>query len=202
MKRQLIGTLAATVIAITLTGCGSDSKGESDLKGESPRSTSTPTRTSPESAADIVLAAGAAGPVSVGMSRADAVATGLFATDLPSPVDGCPAPALAWDERFDDALDVQTLKSGEIASIGVRSAGPETGAGLSVGSSYADVLAAHPGAHAVRAGFDQTGVLVQDGDAWIGYLFDAELEDVRATDKVSFIELTEGEKPSLIRDGC
>lgn len=156
------------------------------------------------SPADLTLSAGAAGPVNVGMSKADAVATGLFDVDLDPTVEGCTGQQLAWKETLGSTFDVQTLGNGEVASIGVRAAGPKTASGLGVGSTYAEVLAAVSDGAAIEAGYGQSGVLDFDAETggWIGYLFNPDLEDLEQSHRVSFIEITQGERPSLMRDGC
>lgn len=217
MKKQKIVALAlATTLAGglgALTACGSDgttndakpNASVSSPAEESPATPETPTASAtPDSPADLTLAPGAAGPVRVGMSKAEVAATGLFGNDTATGVEGCPVHGLTWIKPFSDTFDVQALKNGEVASIGVRKAGPTTASGLGIGSTLAEVLAANAGAKTVEAGYGQTGVLVRDAatNGWIGFLFDADLKDVKNTDPVSFIELTEGEKPSLMRDGC
>lgn len=218
MKNQKILALAlATTLAGglgALTACGSSDGTTNDAKPnasvsspaqETPSTAETPAAsTTPDSPEDLTLAPGAAGPVRVGMSKAEVAATGLFEKDTATGVEGCPVHELAWAKPFSDTFDVQALKNGEVASIGVHKAGPATASGLGVGSTLAEVLTANAGAKAVEAGYGQTGVLVRDAatNGWIGFLFDAELSDVKNTDTVSFIELTEGEKPSLMRDGC
>lgn len=210
---KIAGALVAAALASTslLTACGSDDKTD-DKTGTPQSSVSSPADPTPSvSATDeapqvdgLTLAPGAVGPVKVGMTKAEAAATGLFDTDVPAGASGCDAEPLAWKAPYADVLDVQTLTSGEVASIGVHEAGPTTADGLGVGSTLADVLAAHPGSKAVPAGYGQTGVLVQDAttDGWIGYLFDVEPAKAQDGDTVSFIELTAGEKPSVMRDGC
>lgn len=198
--------LAATLAgAGVLTACGSSDEPATNVQpnASAPTTDVTPVvdkTTEPASPSDIVLSPGQAGPVKVGMTKAQVTASGLFETGTET-VEGCD-PALQWKAPFTEALDVYTLDNGSIASIGVRAAGPETADGIGIGSTLADVLAAYPGSKTVKAGYGQTGVLVNDGDAWIGFLFDAELGDSEPTDTVSFIELTQGEKPSLMRDGC
>lgn len=217
-KTQIVGALIAIAISGgtgVLAGCGSTDSPESSAQAQTSATpaTSTPATPAPATPASstvatkpgpaVVLAPGQAGPVKVGMSKAEASATGLFDVDVDVDVAGCPVRPLTWKQAYSDALDVQTLKNGEVASIGVRGQGPKTQAGLGIGSSLAEVFAQYPRAKTVAAGYGQTGVLVQgSNEGWIGFLFNPEPQDVKSTSKVSFIELTSGEKPSLIRDGC
>lgn len=212
-KQQLVALALATTLAGglgTLAGCGSaDDTGTGAQPNAAvstpaaPATTQTPApSTALDSVDDLVLSPGAVGPVKVGMTKAELTATKLFEV-VPPAAEGC-NPALAWVAPFAGTFDVQVKKNGELASIGVLKAGPTTGSGLGVGSTLADVLAANTGAKTVEAGYGQTGVRVYDSatKGWIGYLFDVELKDAKSTDKVTFIELTEGEQPSLMRDGC
>ncbi|MET0931358.1 MAG: hypothetical protein ABWX74_17690, partial [Aeromicrobium sp.] len=56
----------------------------------------------------------------------------------------------------------------------------------------------------VEAGYDQSGMFDFDDEdgGWIGYLFNATIDDLQDSDQVSFIEVTKGTQPSLMRDGC
>lgn len=199
-NKRIVGATLAVIVAGAI-GVLANALTTNDT---STATTSTPSPSVPTSAAGIELAAGAAGPVEVGQSKAAALATGLFDVDLPAPVDGCDAVPLAWRAPFSTTFDVQTLDDGTIASIGVREAGPRTATGLGVGSTYAEVRAAVPGASAVEAGYGQSGVLVRDAatDGWIGYLFDTPVTDLDAEDTVSFVEITRDAAPGLMRDGC
>ena len=101
-----------------------------------------------------------------------------------------------------NALDVYTDNAGTIASIGVAKSGPHTRSGLQVGSTYERVQEVLGDVEPEEAGYGQTGLFVSEGSGWIGFLFDATPATVQATDKVTFIEVTRGTKPGLIRDGC
>ena len=150
------------------------------------------------------LAPGRVGPVKAGMSKTQALATGYFVADLPAPVEGCPVIPLAWKDEYVNTYDVQTLGNGEISSIGVRGRGVTTAEGVGVGSTYDEVKAAYPDDSLLDAGYDQSGVRVfdrQDG-GWIGFLFDAKPGAIEGSDPVTFVEVTKGAEPSLMRDGC
>ena len=153
---------------------------------------------------ELELAPGRVGPVRAGMSKGQALATGYFVADLPAPVEGCPVIPLAWKDEYVNTYDVYTLGNGEISSIGVRGRGVTTADGIGVGSTYDEVKAAYPDDTLLEAGYGQSGIKVfdrQDG-GWIGFLFDATPEDITASDPVTFVEVTKGAEPSLMRDGC
>lgn len=169
-----------------------------------PTPTPTPTPSTAPAAADpAVLSPGRAGPVEVGMSKDAALATGFLDGDVPG-ADGCPDLPLAWKPALADTFDVQTLGNGEISSIGVRGTEPRTGAGLGVGSTADEVRRVVDEDTAQDAGFGQSGLFEYDDQTgrWIGYLFDASPDRLRGTDVVSFVELTKGVQPELVRSGC
>jgi hypothetical protein len=145
---------------------------------------------------------GAVGPVRVGMSQRQALATGYFDADVPS--EGCEGTdPLRWTSNYYNALDVLTDRAGAIASIGISGRGPKTRSGLEINSTLAEVRDVIGPEHEPRAaGYGQTGLFVNDGDAWIGFLFDARPDDVSQDSVVSFIEVTRGARPGLVRDGC
>ncbi|MCW2831927.1 MAG: hypothetical protein JWP31_2619 [Aeromicrobium sp.] len=170
----------------------------------SPAATSTAPTESDVTVKGLTIRPGALGPVNVGMSKADALATGLFDADVPAPVDGCEASPLAWKAPFDDEVDVQSVGNGEIVSLGVKGASPRTPDGLGVGSTFAEVRASLDDDAPVEAGYGQTGLFDYDPDTgrWVGYLFASAPDDVAADDPVVFVEVTKGAQPGLMRDGC
>ncbi len=144
---------------------------------------------------------GAVGPVQVGMSKAAAYATGYFDSDISVPacnrVDD-----LVWRQGYNDQLDVVTRDDGSVAAIGIRGGGPRTRSGLGVGSTYESVQGVLGDVAPEEAGYGQTGVFVSEGAGWIGFLFNAKPDAVAPTDTVTFVEVTSGAKPGLMRDGC
>jgi hypothetical protein len=150
------------------------------------------------------LAPGRVGPVKAGMSKAEALATGYFVADVKAPAEGCPMMPLRWKDEYVNGYDVQTQQDGSIASLGIRGQGIATADGLEVGSALETVQATYPDAKLVEAGYDQSAILVQDTatGGWIGFLFDHPVAEAVGSDRVSFIEITQGAKPSLMRDGC
>ncbi len=147
---------------------------------------------------------GAVGPVRAGMSKADALETGYFVADVPAPADGCPVRPLSWKDEYVNTYDVQTLGNGEISSIGIFGDGVLTDQGVGVGSTYDEVSAAYPEETLVEAGYLQAGIRTYDtqNGGWVGFLFDTSTDEIKGSDEVTFMEVTQGGEPSLMRDGC
>jgi hypothetical protein len=208
MKKQI----AAVVLAVSVAGGVGSGVLANALTTKEPAAATAPepTTTAPTSVATpetvdaLELAPGSVGLVKVGMSKKDALATGMFDGDVASATDGCPVLPLMWKKAYTKALDVLTLGNGEITSIGVRGKQPRTAAGLGVGSTYAQVRAQVDEPTPIDAGYGQSGLFEYDGDngGWIGYLFNPPADQLKDTDTVSFVEVTKGEQPSLMRDGC
>lgn len=167
-----------------------------------PKVSATPSTSALLPVGSLQIDTGAVGPVRVGMTKKQAAATGYFNTDVES--QNCPVPTpLEWTSNYYNVLDVYLTQDATISSIGVRGTGPKTRSGLQINSTYAEVkkvLGAH--AKPQDAGYLQTGLFVNDGDAWIGFLFDAQPGSIENGDSVTFIEVTRGMKPGLMRDGC
>lgn len=211
MKKQLAGLVLAVSVA---GGAGtgvlahtlSSDKPSTPSATPTPKTTptTTPTAQDPTSPDQFVIAPGAVGPVKAGMSTAEALATGYFVANEPALAEGCPAPPLAWKAEYADAFDVYTLGNGEITSIGIRGDGVRTVEGIGTGSTYDDVRAAYPEEQLVEAGYGQSGVRVFDREngGWVGFLFDPTVAKIKGSSPVTFVEVTKGAEPSLMRDGC
>ena len=80
----------------------------------------------------------------------------------------------------------------------------KTAKGIGVGSSLGALRSAYGDqlSPAVDAGFDQAGVYLAEDDQWLGFLFDTKRDAITDNSKITFMEVTRGEKPALIRDGC
>lgn len=202
MKR-LLGTVA--VLVLFTAGCGSDPA--PDIRDDTAEQTTaapseTPETTAPPaSSSELVVRPGSIGPVTVGITKDEAVASGLFDADVAG-VEGCTF-ELQWKKQY-EGVDVLTLENGTIASMGVTAGGPKTSAGVGVGSTLAEVKAAYPDLSPVaEAGFDQAGAFHTVGDDHIGFLFgDATPKTITDASKVSFMEVTSGKLPELMRSGC
>ncbi|TCI99165.1 hypothetical protein [Aeromicrobium sp. IC_218] len=205
----LVSALALGGVAGVLVRSVQDDRPTGDARpavsaSSDPTASATPTPSTAPAAADpAVLSPGRAGPVEVGMSKDAALATGFLDADVPG-ADGCPDLPLVWKPALADTFDVQTLGNGEISSIGVRGTGPRTAAGLGVGSTAEEVRRVVDEDTAQEAGFGQSGLFDYDDQTgrWIGYLFDASPDRLRGSDVVSFVELTKGAQPGLVRSGC
>jgi hypothetical protein len=220
MKKQI----AALVVAASVVGGVGAGVAADALTDGRPAAAARPTPSSSAAASDptegfdpnvggesgmpagdkLTLAPGAVGPVRAGMSKAEALKTGYFVAEVKAPAEGCPMLPLAWTDEYVHGYDVLTRPDGSIASLGVRGPGVSTADGLEVGSTLEEVQATYPDAKLVAAGYDQSGILVQDAATrgWIGFLFDHPVAEAIGSDRVSFIEITRGTKPSLMRDGC
>lgn len=201
MKRML-GTLA--VLVLFTAGCGSDPAADPhDSTVEQPSSSPTATETPalPTDSSALVVDPGRIGPVNAGITKDEAIATGLFDADVDG-VEGCTF-QLQWKQQF-EGVDVLTLENGTISSLGVTTGGPQTSEGVGVGSTLAEVKAAYPELSPVKgAGFDQAGAFHTVGEDHIGFLFgDATPATITDSSKVSFMEVTSGELPELMRSGC
>ncbi len=208
MRRMLVATFAALLV---ITGCGSeDPEPQPEETTTSPTQEPSPTAepttdapTEPPAPAKLVVVPGAVGPVRAGMSKADALKTGLFNADVPPPVEGCPPYPLQWKKKY-KGLDVLTRDDGSISSIGVTKGGPKTSKGIGYGSTLDDLTKAYPNlSPVVDAGFNQAGAYEFTDTEFIGFLFgDATVSDIKGSSKITFIEVTVGDKPDLIRSGC
>lgn len=201
MKSQIAGiVLAASVVGGIGTGVLANA-----LTDERPVTADPgPSVTTSAAPEGLTLAPGAVGPVKVGMSKQEALATGYFVADAVGPAEGCPVLPLTWKDAYVNTYDVYTLGNGEIASIGVRGDGVATEDGIGVGSTYDEVAAQYPDDKLVEAGYGQSGIRFLDGEngGWIGFLFDAAPDVIEGSDAVTFVEVTKGHEPSLMRDGC
>lgn len=163
----------------------------------------TPAESEP-SGEQFVVAPGRVGAAMVGMSKAQAAGTGLFNTDVDHGPDDCRGVSpLEWKPSVGAGLDVFLNDSGHITSIGISKSTPKTAKGIGVGSTLGQIQDAYADLTPVEeAGFDQSGNYVVVGDRYLGFLYNENAFDTTQSSKVVFMEVTKGDKPALIRDGC
>lgn len=204
--------IAAAVAALTLTAC-SDSGTDPAPTETTATTTATPTPTSdsptteqpdPLPAVDeLLVSPGRVGPVLAGMTKDEALATGLFDADVEVGGEECGREEpLGWRTEYASTLDVLTTEDGTVVSLGVRGEQPRTSDGLGVGSTLRQVSKVYETAEMTEAGYGQTGVFVTDGEKWLGFLFDADIDTITRKEKVLLVEVTQGTRPDLMRDGC
>jgi len=207
MKRTLAALVAALLV---LSGCGSyDPKEPDKTSSPSQEPSATAEATTPAPAepapapADLVVELGAIGPARAGMTKAEALATGLFKADVPPPVEGCDPFPLKWKKKY-KGVDVLTNEDGSIVSLGAFAGGPKTAKGIGYGSTLADVLDAYPNlSPVVDAGFGQAGAYEFTDTKFIGFLFgNATVSSIKQSSKVTFMEVSVDKKPELMRSGC
>ena len=223
MKQQIAaGILAVSMVGGVGTGLVANAlRGDDDPKDSptaSPTVTATTSATTPgptaktetppakpvlQPASALKILPGQVGPVKVGMTKAQAYATGYFDKDVASPTCDNFVSRLLWKPAYKDNFDVFTLDDGEVSAIGIFKPGPTTRSGLQIGSTYKAVKAVL-GADStpVEAGYSQTALMVNQGDSWIGFLFNGQPDTISDSAKVVFMEVTRGRLPDLMRDGC
>ncbi|MGZ5369162.1 MAG: hypothetical protein ACXWXV_08150 [Aeromicrobium sp.] len=200
MKLKIV---AAIAVFLMTAACGDDKKADPEPTGT--------TKSAPSGIASgepvpkkLDIAPGRIGTVKVGMTKAEAAATGYFDTDVKVGAEECERiEPLQWKEFYQDQVDVITNDSGSIVSMGVWREGLKSDTGISVGSTLGDVQTAYGNlSPAVETGYGQTGVYYTTSEGWIGFLFDVSIGQVTKDSEVSFIEVTKDTRPDLMRDGC
>lgn len=212
MKLRTTTAVPCAVAVLALTAaCGNGDPG-------TPKETSTPsaTATTPTGIAsggiasgepvpaELDVAPGRIGRVEVGMSKQEVLSTGYFDADVKIGGDECPTVApLQWKKPYQGRADVFTDEAGSVLALGIFK-DLETDKGVGVGSTLGEVNDAYGGdvSPAQEAGYSQAGVYVAAGDKWLGFLVDEEFAKVTPESKVTFMEVTVGRKPDLMRDGC
>jgi hypothetical protein len=197
--------IALATVLLVVAGCSDDEPAKPDATTAEPTTPSETPSAAPTvlAPADLVVEPGAIGPAHPGMSKNEAMKTGMFDADVPPPVEGCDPFPLQWKKEY-TGVDVLTRDDGSIASLGVREGGPKTSKGVGYGSTLAEVRKAYPNlSPIVDAAFGQAGAFEVQGDKFIGFLFGEDtVSSVKTSSKVSFMEVTVGDKPEMMRSGC
>ncbi len=149
------------------------------------------------------------GKAKIGMTVAQAVATGQFNQDVANPP--CDTIRLQPKGPWKRQYVVFVNGADRIVEMNVFGTRPRTVHGLGVGSTNAEVRQVYKSRLTApkKVGFDQWGRFVQTGTGpdrkWIGFLFGKALVDdgpLRANDRVTLVGVTKGKRPALILDGC
>ncbi len=151
-----------------------------------------------ESSKDLTIGFGSLGPAKVGMTKREALDTGLFKRERFDPAKKCKASALKWKKQF-QGVEVQTDTAGTIRSLRVLRPGPKTQYGIQVGSDLADIRSPYASSLIASGVGSGTGQFVKKDNRWIGFLFAKGPDELDAMDQITFIEVTEGSKPQLRR---
>ncbi len=201
MNLRIVAAIAALLVT---TACG-DSQTADPAPTPTKTTTASPTAiaTGEPVPKKLDIAPGRIGTVKVGMTKAEAAATGYFDTDVEVGADVCEhVEPLQWKEFYEDQVDVITNETGSIVSMGVRK-GLKTDNGVTIGSTLGEVQDAYDNlSPAIEAGYGQTGVYFSTSGGWIGFLVNESIGQVTKDSKVSFIEVTKDTRPDLMRDGC
>jgi hypothetical protein len=227
MKQHIAtGILAASVVVGIGTGVAAHALGPDDPE-EKPRATPTVTATATPSAPEktssapqtqptppppaapallpvsaMVITPGAVGPLGVGMTKSQALATGYAEENVQLP--GCAGlDWLQYKPAYRPTLIMGTEDDGQIDNIRVRGPGPHTRSGLQVGSSYGSVKAVlGPDVAPEVTARNQAGLYVSEGAHWLGFLFDATVDTLTDETPVKMIEIRVNAKPNLIFPVC
>lgn len=209
MNRKIaLGLVAFSMVAGAGFGFwmnqANDQPAQADEGNGAKPTASSPTPKPAPSNDDLIVSPGRVGAIVVGMPVADALATGLVVRDAERE-DVCGGQLYRWkDDTAHSSMDVATDQQDRIATVGVSRGGYPTDKGVRVGdrlSTLQEVYGSDLSAPA-EAGYGQSGVFVHDGDRWLGFLFDETVGEINETSRVTFMEVTEGEAPGLMRDGC
>lgn len=152
----------------------------------------------PSSSRELTIGFGSLGPAKVGMTKSEALRTGVLERERFDSSAGCKATALKPRKQF-ESIEVRTDKSGTIESFRIVGPGPKTLYGIEVGTHLANVIESHAAElqGPTKVGATRSGAFVRKEGAWIGFHFDEPAEKVDVEDAVTFIEVTKGAKPRL-----
>lgn len=155
-----------------------------------------------DSSRDLTIGFGSLGPAQVGMNKREALDTGLFDKEDFDRTIKCGASALKWKKKF-KSVEVRTDGAGTIRSLRIVGPGPKTLYGTQVGTTLSEIRGSYAGAmtEPSKIGPSSSGIYVRKNNAWIGFLFDEDPDEVDVLDTVNLIEVTEGSRPQL-RGNC
>lgn len=148
------------------------------------------------------LAPGAFGEVKAGENIDTAIAAGYLEEDKHRPCDG--GPFYKWRDQWSGGMDVIVGENKRIDYLGLSKDGLETAEGISIGNSYGALKATYGGklSAPVTMDYGQPGVFIEEGTRWLGFLLDASPDSLSDKSRIKFIEVSDGRRPGLARDGC
>lgn len=146
---------------------------------------------------------GAFEPIAVGSTIQAAIDAGFMERD-PKREQSCEGTFWKWTGQLSEGLDVIVGADQRITALGMSKPGLETAEGISIGNTFAAVERTYAGRleGPVRMEYGQAGVFLREGDNWLGIGFDNEAGQLADDSRVAFIEVTQGDRPGLLRDGC
>lgn len=209
----------ATVGLLCLAGCGSDpaptagspstDAPSSAAPSTEPPATATPTPApsgAPVSATPTAapaldwggpLAPGAFGKIKAEGNVRSLVKQGWMTRDN-GREEACEGKHWKWADQVGDGVDVTYGQQGEIVSFGMSEPVLETSQGVTIGDSLMAVKDIYGTGSQKTNDYGQTTWVVKDGNRWIGFLLSGNTRD----SKIEFIEVSVGDQPGLLRDGC
>jgi hypothetical protein len=188
MLKKIVMPLAAALAAAVLT-VPAPTSAESGPVGEGP-----------------IVAPGRFDTVRIGDSLESAAESGYFALDVKT---SCATrdiwPTKPW-RKWIDVYPGHGVTEGEVALIGIFGEGIGTREGIEVGSTLGDLQSAY-GDRLIGPrtnDYDQWGYFIRAKRRWLGFSLDASAADGRppAAAEITFMEISKGRRPGLLRDGC
>jgi hypothetical protein len=146
---------------------------------------------------------GAFGPVRAGANIQQVVGAGYMERD-PQREQACEGTFWKWKGQWSQGLDVIVGPNRQIVSLGMSRAGLETPEGISIGNSFGALVKTYGDRlqGPQRMEYGQAGAFLQDGDAWVGFGMDNQPGQLTDASRIAFIEVSRGNRPGLLRDGC
>lgn len=216
MNRKIGGALVALSI---LTGIGvgfaAQRSADTPASASSPRSSSptpasnetsrtTPTETTsaPKEGEIGDVIPGGVEPIMTGMTIDDALETGLIEQDFDSCVGS--TNSWRWTGDLSIGLDVLVDQNRLVSFIGISRPVTATVEGITVGSTLADLRSAYDRqlTGPEKTDYGQATMFLEVDNRWIGFMFDESPDQLTDRSKITFMEVSGGRKPGLVRDGC
>lgn len=146
---------------------------------------------------------GAFEPVPVGAEVGVAIDAGFMERDRQRE-QSCEGTFWKWKGQLAQGLDVIVDEDRRIAALGMSRAALETPEGISIGNSFGALVETYGDRleGPERMEYGQAGAFLREGDKWIGFGMDNQPGQLTDNSRIAFIEVSRGNRPGLIRDGC